>query len=1289
MPMVAVAARNNSTGIVTNGTTNTAGAYQFPTLQPGAYTVTATLNGFKTETYNDVALGQNQQVRLNFTMQVAAAGETVEVIAEADTALATTSSSVGGVLANRDVQELPVLSRNALDLVSLTPGVVGIQGVFTAQGTMISNFMGARTQDVNTTRDGMVSSDGRYNSSNGAYSATFTSPDMVEEVRVSTNTIDPTLGRGNAQVQMRTRAGGNDFHGALFYTNANSALESQNYFANLQGQKISYENRNQYGGRIGGPIKKNKAFFFFLIDDERYQTKVNTVSEVLTGPARQGIFRYLTAGSPGGTSRKNGNAFSTTPSVDLNGNILTSANGQPLYLNQINMFTQVGDPNRSQIDPVWVGPQYLSRMPLPNNYTVGDGLNTAGYQWQQTQTGVDGATGQSPDPNRNNYTLRLDYQVNDKNKLSFIMTREHDYGVTSQTGLPGYPAMTPGNNAGPGFFGDVQRYPNFYTGSWVATITPSLLNEFRMGYKVDTWQGTSPVDLGCCFQGASNTSLSPSAKQALDTFPMINGANTVVQPDTSTAPINPTGLGLATYATINVSAPRQTISPYLQFADTVSWNHGAHAFQGGFDISRTSSAAANAGNAQTTRPLVQLGVGNVQIPNLNTTNFAGLNALDVTTAQEILSNLAGTVSSITQQYWVNSPSATNWNNYQNGIFILRDNHDNQWSGFFKDNWKVTKNFTVNLGLRYDWYGTPYMSQGLGGKFVNLFGLSGTNFATAATNRYTTGGSLTTTEFTGPNSPNPNATVYNNDDTSFGPSAGISWQLPWFKRSTVFRAGYGLNYLTPLADYLSINTNIGGLPGQTLNTTAPLNNYVSVATLNATGLIPVTTQGTQPFQPVPVTNRTAPAAGYAPNLKNPYIQVYNATIQREITHTLTFDASYIGNKSTKLNTTQQINDVDIVDNGFLDAFNVVRAGGDSPLFNAMLNGYNIPGVGVVGQTVSGSQALRRYTSTNQFLANGQVGALANFINTTAALSGVPGGILRNAHLPENFLVVNPQFGSVGLVGNNGNETYNAGQVHLAQRFTHGLSGQFAYTFSKALGDAGSMARMQNDYALNKSLLSSDRTHVIQQNFTYQLPFGKSGTYLTHVPAWADEAIGGWQISSGMSWQSGAPLSFTANNTLNQYGSATAQLVGALPANYEQVVKGNGYVTYFPTLSVQNAPVPNFGTGSDAATLAGRYTNLQVIGPNGPVLANAQPGFTGDTANNMPQLRGPGFLSFNGAAGKVFRIREKWTATLRADVINILNKPQWGTPTTNINSTSFGRITTAFGSRTVTLNARVDF
>ena len=166
--MVTVSAKNNSTGIVSNTTTNASGAYDFSSLQPGTYTLTATISGFKSATYNNVELGQGQQVRLNFNMQVAAAGETVSVVAETDTVLATTSASVGGTLSMRDVSSLPVASRNVLDLVTLTPGVIGVQGTFTAAGQTVPVFAGTATGNVNTTRDGMTTNDGRYNNSNGA-----------------------------------------------------------------------------------------------------------------------------------------------------------------------------------------------------------------------------------------------------------------------------------------------------------------------------------------------------------------------------------------------------------------------------------------------------------------------------------------------------------------------------------------------------------------------------------------------------------------------------------------------------------------------------------------------------------------------------------------------------------------------------------------------------------------------------------------------------------------------------------------------------------------------------------------------------------------------------------------------------------------------------------------------------------------------------------------------------------------------------------------------------------------
>ena len=1308
IPGVEVTAKNINTGITDTRLTNEAGNFVFPSLQPGTYTLSAALSGFQTATYNNVVLGQGQQVRLNFTLQVAAAQQNVEVTIAADTLLATTSSSVGNVLPDSTVTNLPLASRNVLDLVATTPGVVTTINAFNAP---VQNFGGTPISQVNTTRDGLVTNDGRYNNSNGAYSAVYTSPDMVEEVRITANNIDPALGRGSAQVQMRTRAGGNAFHGALFYTNNNSKFAAQPYFQNLAGAPKSYQNRNQFGGRLGGPIIKNKAFFFVLIDDQRFLEKQDYLTTVLTDQARAGIFRYLTQDAAGGTARRNGNVFSATPSVNKLGQPVTAdpVTGAPLFLNSFNLFTDVKDPYRTRIDPVWFGPQYLTRMPAANDWTVGDGLNTAGFRWRQPHAGLDGATGQSQNANRNHLTTRFDYQINTNNKLTYTMSREKDWGVTGQTGLTDYPA---------GAFGDVKRVPDFYTASWTSTISPTILNEFRFGLKRDSWQGTSPLDKGCCWNGAKETDLVDSAKQMVASFPSIGGHFVYVTQSGLTATGTTVGSAMA-YSPFGVASPRQSISPFKQLADTLSFTKGAHSFQTGFEFEWTSSHQFNHGGQQTTRPFVTLGIGNTPVPNITATNFRGIQANDIVMAQTLLANLAGTIRDVQEQYFVNSPTAGDWTDYRTTILFQRDLHENDWALYFKDNWKVSRNLTLNLGLRYDKYGVPYDTTGLGGRFTGgqstnggeaaLFGCSGTSFNFMWNpNVGCDPTKLTTTEFVGKHSPNPNKTFWNNDWNNFAPSVGFSYSLPQFKRSTVIRGGYGINY-AGAPDFLSYSGNIGNLPGQTLNVTYSPQGYLDLTGLPSAGVVPVPTGGAKPFGAVPLTNRAANITGYADHRVTPYIQNFNFSIQRELAQNMTLDLSWVGNKASKLFTPTQLNETNIFENGILDAFNLTRAGGNAPLFNRLLNGLNITGVGVVnGTTLTGSQALRALSTTNQFIANGDVGGLANFINTTSSFTGVNGGLLRNGGFPENFIVVNPPFASVSLEGNNGSSTYHSFQSLLTKRFSNGVYGQVSYAFSKALGNnentdipgttfSGSTLRNPRDRRLDKGLLSIDRTHIFKANGAWDLPFGPNRPFLAGAPAVVQRVVEGWQLSSVFSWIGGAPLSFTPGTTattgtrvLGTMGSRTANtadLVGNLPKGSGNVVKGDGFVQYFANLSVKNAPSPNFGGDPN---LPSRFTNQVVVDGSGNIiLKNPEPGTTGSTALNMPGITGPSALGLDMALSKKVRIGEERMFTLRADAINFLNRPVWGNPNTNINSNTFGRITTATGNRTITFNARFDF
>jgi hypothetical protein len=997
---------------------------------------------------------------------------------------------------------------------------------------------------------------------------------------------------------------------------------------------------------------------------------------VLTEQARAGNFRFLTSGSVGGASRRNGNALSTSPSVDLNGNILTRdpVSGASLFVNQANVFTDLKDPNRTGIDPVWIQAQYLKRLPLPNDFSVGDGLNTAGYRWYRRDYGFDGATGQSANPNRNHLTMRYDYQVNDKNKLSFTMTREKDWGVTGQTGLPDIPG---------GYFGEVKRTPDFYTVQWTNVISPTLLNEFRFGFKRDTWIGVSPFDLGCCF-GAAETNLTPAAKEARASYPSTSdGSLLFIAPN----------LGLAQYANLNVSTPRLTYSPLHQFADTLSWTHGAHTVQFGGEIDRQFSRGVNGGGQQTTRPSITLGIaGSAPVP---TPTFAGLSTNDQATAQGLLALLAGSVANIQEQFFVNSPTATDWTDYRKSILFTREHHQNDWNFYVKDGWKASRNLTLNLGLRYDKFGVPYDALGLGGRFTGgqagLFGISGTSFANAMWNPYAANGSLTTTEFVGKNSPQPDKLIFGNDWNNFAPTFGFAYNVPWFKKTTVIRGGYGWNYVGAV-DFLAYSTNIANLPGYNLNQTLNPPTYLNLSGLPATQF-PLSTGGVQPFTPVALNGpRNTTITGYTDDRKVPYIQTFNFSIEHQLNRDLTFSVGYAGNKATKLYSNQQINETNIFENGLLDAFNVTRAGGNAPLFDRMLNGLNVPGVGVVnGTTLTGSQAFRKSATTGGFFANNNIGGLANFINTSNAFSAAlgNGGILRNGGLPENFIVANPQYGSVQLAGNNTNSTYHSLQTSVNQRYGHGFAAQASYVFSKNLGgDIGANGtRDPRNRSLTKSILSNNRTHVIKLTGTWDLPFGSRGYIGHNATGVLDKVIGGWQLAPVVQWASGAPMSFTTTNgTVGFRASNTADLVGKFTPG-SVVIDPSGSVSYFAGLTPKTAPTPNFGGDT---SLNARFTNQVIVDAAGnAVLLNPEAGRTGNTALNMPGLIGPGQLGFDLSLSKAIRFTESRSLTFRADAIDAANHPIWGNPTTDINSVNFGKITTAAGNRSVTINVRFDF
>src|SRR5215471_13367226 len=311
LPGVSVAATNTGTGVVTDAVTNESGAYSFPSLLPGVYKITAELPGFQTETYTAVQLGNADKIRLNFSLQIATQAQSVEVTVAADTLLATSSSSVGEVLSQNRVQDLPTVSNNVLDLFRLIPGVrvdaTGVSPSFSG----LSGF-----GSVNMVRDGVDASGGsRWGST--ALSATYLSPDLIGEARIIVSPVDAELGRGNAQIQFLTRSGTNQLHGTGVWAVRNSAFDANTWNNNRQVDPKTgawkptipdWANNHQLTGSIGGPIVKNKTFFFGLWDTLLVNGRTTPNSLVLTPCARNGIFRYF-------DNWNNGNANQATVSA--------------------------------------------------------------------------------------------------------------------------------------------------------------------------------------------------------------------------------------------------------------------------------------------------------------------------------------------------------------------------------------------------------------------------------------------------------------------------------------------------------------------------------------------------------------------------------------------------------------------------------------------------------------------------------------------------------------------------------------------------------------------------------------------------------------------------------------------------------------------------------------------------------------------------------------------------------------------------------------------------------------
>ena len=451
VPRVQVTVTNQATNTATHALTDAAGAYTVSNLIPGAYTIEASLPGFKPVVARDIELQVGQQARFDFTMEVGALEQTVEVMGTAEL-LQTESAAVGQVIANNAIASLPLNGRNFVQLAILAPGVTGLDY---AQGATINS--GTRPDEL---RPGgtAIEANGASNYSNQVLmdgiddtemiSHTFVVRPAVEgiqEFKVLTNNPGAEYGRaGGAVVLMTSKSGGNQIHGSLFEYMRNDDVDAKNFFALASGPKPPYI-LNQFGASLGGPVRlphyngKDRTFYFADYEGYREVFGSPVVTTVPTAAERTGNFQGITA---------NGIYDPLTTIISTTG----GANTRTRFPNDIIPT--------SRFDSSGIGPAMASLYPLPQ---------TSGKVNNYTSTPVKRSSVHRGD-------ARVDHQASPKDSLFFRYSVDWDF-----ISMPNTFNNAIGGNEGQ-FSGPENVTSHNLVAAWTRTLSPSTVADFRYGY---------------------------------------------------------------------------------------------------------------------------------------------------------------------------------------------------------------------------------------------------------------------------------------------------------------------------------------------------------------------------------------------------------------------------------------------------------------------------------------------------------------------------------------------------------------------------------------------------------------------------------------------------------------------------------------------------------------------------------------------------------------------------------------------------------------------------------------
>jgi len=1208
------------------------GAIVIPFLNPAVYSLTVTKEGFASSQYAKVTITTNQVTNLAVTLKVGATTETVNVTSERSPILDTSSNTLSTTLDIKQVQDLPTSARSVSALAFLVPGSVD---------DSFNNLPGGA---LNYSANGFSTENARNKSGGFDANGTVTTQrlESTEEITVQTGELDASKGGTAAMdIGFLTKRGTNQFHGQLFEDYRSEAMNANSWSNNFNHLKRNLLIINDFGGSVGGPLLKDKLFFFVSLGDYRQPSQNSVTTTVPTPLALSGIYTYFPCQN--GTS---GNNCQTSPNITAKVNVLNAgaSAGCATCTNQINPIVAAAlVPIQKSIASPGV---IINAASDPNHELVNFAHHTSII--------------------RRYPTLRMDYNVTRNFRLTGVGVGTFSYN--NQTGNPPYPTPDYAYLASSSKSRNYQAVVGF---DW--TLKPNMVNAFRVGYLYDTTIFNSagigvPTDAmiaqGTLSPGFSlNSGINPAALLTLGPYYPVES----IKDDTTWSHGN---------HTISFGAEMTTeVDHYYngQFVPNYSFNQirAGDPVQGSLDASvangpNSAKSDVEALYATLTGRLSSYSYG--QFVDYKTHQFNPKVAFDL---HEKLTNVALFV----QDSWKATPTLTvnaglRWN----------------FAGASKDETGFYTHPTISDLWGPSGEGNLFKPGTLTGNFNAVQGPHPYAYDATYVHPQPTVGFAWNPRY---DSDTMMGRILGNGKNVIRGSFTLKNYIEGTQNFWNFGSNSGYNFNTTYK--LTAQTPNGSTP--------PVGFYNAGSLILGNPLPPVLSTSAIPYQSVipesSIAFKGQDILTFDPHIKQPYVESWQFGIQHQLSTNQVIEVRYVGNVGKDGWFAKNYNEVNIVENGFAAEFKVAQA-------NLAANGgktFKGPGPTPIMDQAFKTSASNQYTNATFItdLQQGEAGRMAQTLaSSTTYLCSLVGanftpcqtnGIPGTGTYPINFFEANPYAtgAQISEMGNYASSNYNALQVEFRQNHTHGAQFDVNYTYSKSLGigeqgstavgyyggrsnSAGGFYTLRNP-SLNYFPSSFDVRHVMHGSGTYDLPFGHGRRFLNQNPI-ANSVVGGWTIGTIVSWQTGEPHLLSGGyETFNQFDGGI-QLHGITAKDLQdsvrpRLVPGHAYVQMLDPKYIQ----PN-----------GQGANPTYITPN------TTPG----TIGQLIWLHSPPNFNTDLSLTKLVPLFRETNLKLQGEFFNAFNHVSWTGFTTGVTGSTFGTSSSLFaGARQIELRANFQF